>query len=272
MRRWLALAISALLGATPGCVGGNDLPPAHVGAVQVWVLAGQSNMMGTAPPEAVDRVSHPRVFAFDGKRWHRAVDPLPHAPGVGPGLTFARTLVEHDSTAVVGLVQCAKGGTSILEWRRGGNLYETCIARARAASTVGEIAGVLWFQGESDVASPTAAPWWGILGSIWATPTSPGTRAHDDWPERFGALVGNLRVDLGHPDLPVVFAQLGPLPQEDGVRQAWPSFKNRQAAIRLPHVAMIRTDDLAMADEWHFDAPSYREIGRRFAGAALALR
>lgn len=250
------LATLPLLGAVLGCTV-DGLPREHVGAVRIWVLAGQSNMQGTATPEDIDRAAHPHVWAFDGKRWQPAADPLPNAGGVGPGLTFGKMLAD-ETGDVVGLVQCSRGGTSILAWDRGGELYSTCLARARAAARSGEIAGVLWFQGESDVRDPKKAP---------------EAQAHEDWPDRFAALVGNLRDDLGSPDLPVIFAQLGPPYPEAGIVEHWPNFQRRQAQIRLPHVAMIRTNDLTMQpDDLHFDAASYREIGRRFARAVLEMR
>lgn len=76
-------------------------------------------MAGTAPVEQEDETLHPRVFAFgQDYRWRRAVEPLGDAPGVGPGLAFAKELANRQPDLVIGLVPCARGGTSILAWQR----------------------------------------------------------------------------------------------------------------------------------------------------------
>ena len=48
-------------------------------------------------------------------------------------------------------------------WRTGGGretLYGSCISRAKEASRHGRIAGILWYQGESDAFSEKAAQDW----------------------------------------------------------------------------------------------------------------
>lgn len=115
-------------------------------------------MAGTAPVEREDQTPHPRVYAFGPDyRWRRAIEPLGDAPGVGPGLAFAKEVASRQPEMVIGLVPCARGGTSILAWQRSlseRSLYGACLSRARAASVVGEIAGLLFLQGESDVSHP----------------------------------------------------------------------------------------------------------------------
>src|SRR5690242_17005176 len=71
----------------------SAIPDAYLGRVAIYILAGQSNMAGTAPVEREDRTPHPRVFAFGPDyHWRSAIEPLGDAPGVGPGLAFAKEL------------------------------------------------------------------------------------------------------------------------------------------------------------------------------------
>ncbi|MDI3288182.1 sialate O-acetylesterase [Polyangium sp. 15x6] len=249
------------------------LPPEHLGALSLFVLAGQSNMSGRAPlpnplPPAIPGVY---VFGNDG-RWHEGREPVDFAEGqiddvsadpgagAGPAAAFADALRDRRKDRPIGLVPCAKGGSSLAEWRRQldeNTLYGSCLKRARAASTAGTMAGVLFFQGETDAMDPalTAAD------------------AHPDpsnWAAAFASFVADLRRDLGAPDLPIVFAELGPRPT-DGRFPAWERVKEQQRAVTIPGVARIRTDDLPLQDAVHFGFEGYEAIGKRFAEAMDGL-
>jgi lysophospholipase L1-like esterase len=82
--------------------------------------------------------------------------------------------------------------------------------------------------------------------------------------------VTDFRNDLGEPDLPVVFAQIGATWSPEAFPN-WEVVKAQQASIRLPMSAMIVTDDLPLLDGLHFTTDSYRLIGRRFADAYWEL-
>jgi hypothetical protein len=239
----------------------SGIPDAYLGRVAIFILAGQSNMAGTAPVEREDRTSHPRAFTFgQDYRWRRAIEPLGDAAGVGPGLAFAKELANRHPDIVVGLVPCARGGTSIRAWQRNlsdRSLYGACLVRARAASVAGDIAGVLFFQGESDVLDPRS---------------DPTRQAPFDWAARFSQLVADLRTDLGQPGLPVVFAQIGPVDvaASPDAQVNWRALQEQQRSVNVPGVTMIKTSDLTLRDELHFTAEGYRDIGRRFAEAYLA--
>jgi hypothetical protein len=108
-----------------------------------------------------------------------------------------------------------------------------------------------------------------------ATRTIPSSIQTECFPRRIGAqkfttFVEGLRLDLGEADLPILFAQLGnytgstPLP-------AWDIVKQEQAAVNLPGVVMIATDDLPISADAHFGTESNVEIGRRFAASFPAV-
>lgn len=133
----------------------------------IFLLAGQSNMSGRGgvinntwdnyiPPESTPNLSILRLSA--DLNWQLATEPLhrdidtTRICGIGPGMVFASSLLQKDSSiGVVGLVPCAVGGTNISEWAQGGELYKQLIKRAEAALEGGGIIrGLLWYQGESD--------------------------------------------------------------------------------------------------------------------------
>jgi len=133
----------------------------------IFLLGGQSNMAGrggvinnrwdgVVPPQSYP---NPSIFRLNAKlRWVEAGEPLHadidtnHTCGVGPGMSFANTMLANDpGLGPIGLVPCAVGGTSISDWARGGLLFRRLVRRARAAlRDGGTIQALIWYQGERD--------------------------------------------------------------------------------------------------------------------------
>lgn len=248
-----------------------EIPQAYHGQVRLFILAGQSNMVGWAPIPDGEKTD-PRIYVF-GKdyRWRLADHPIENAfnqvdmvsenriAGFGPAMDFAFASLERDPDLVIGLIPCAKNSSGIIQWQRDlsdQTLYGSCLKRVRAASPMGEIAGILFFQGETDAADPIQYP---------DPPPHPS-----DWSNLFSAFVTDFRNDLGQPDLPVVFAQIGATWSPEAFPN-WDAVMAQQASIQLPMSAMIVTDDLPLLDGLHFTSDSYRIIGRRFADAYWSL-
>lgn len=249
---------------------GLGIPQEAQGKMSIFILAGQSNMSGRGVlPDR--RETHPRIFLFgnDG-RWKIASEPTDNPAGqvdmvsydfnagLSPGMTFAFELLNTNPELYVGLVPVAKGGTSLYQWRRDFSdttLYGSFLKRARAASVMGKIEGFLWFQGEADARNPAdkrRKP----VGEKWGT--------------QFKIFVENLRKDLGRPDLPVVFAQIGRHKNPETYPH-WDKVKASQKKVELPVSAIITTEDLELRDRVHFSAESTQKIGKRFAIEYQAL-
>ncbi len=121
--------------------------PAVPTDMKLFLLIGQSNMAGRGKIEAVDKVPHPRVFTLTKEMtWVPAVDPLhydkPELAGVGLGSTFGRVVADADPKITVGLIPAAFGGTSLDQWKPGGELYVNAVTRARAAMKRGQLVGI----------------------------------------------------------------------------------------------------------------------------------
>jgi sialate O-acetylesterase len=225
----------------------------------LWILAGQSNMVGRARiEEPYARDPRVRLFSLQGG-WQLAAHPLheePLPPGVtrpghGPGLEFGRALAKALNVPI-GLIACAKGGTSMDQWSpdAGGSgrnaLYANLLAQVKLAG--GKVSGILWYQGENDTGAEPAAA----------------------YKKKFKAFVARLRADLGYPDLPFQYAQLGRLANEvqkfyaewSVVREA-----QRTAEAEIPHARMVATLDLENGDYIHLNRESQDRLGRRFAQA-----
>jgi len=247
--------------------------PAPHDGLMIFLLAGQSNMsgrgeLGGLPPGFPSHCGRIAVFN-NAYQWGGPDEPvdsavgqkdacsLDTAAGVGPGAAFASALAGLMPSARIGLVPCAKGASCLAQWAPAGGrhtLYGSCLARARAASAQGQVRGVLFYQGESDTRSQEAV---------------------DAWPGRFAALVAAWRRDLGDPMLPVVFCQIGSLgPELRGLAlyRYWEQLQQAQARLRIPGVAMVRSDDLPLKpDGLHLSTAGQLVLGRRLAAAMHRL-
>ena len=230
--------------------------------MQIFLLAGQSNMAGRGHVEAEDRTTDPRVLMFDrAEHWVLAADPMhfdkPIA-GVGPGRSFGLAIAAAESTATIGLVPAAVGGSAITSWvpagvhaETGAHPYDEAIRRARAAMRDGELKAILWHQGESD-ANPQDAP-------LYA--------------QRLRELIERFRSDLGAPNVPVLVGELGRFagkPWDAPHLQVDSAL--RRVAAEVPNVVYVSSEGLEdRGDALHFSAAAARAFGKRYAAAYLRL-
>jgi len=250
-----ALLIGVLLTCASGGASAPQPAPAPERPMHIYLLLGQSNMGGRGELRPGDRIAARRVHVFtqDG-RWAAAAHPL-HASlgGVGPGLAFARSVLDADPAADVGLVPCAVGGSSLARWIQGGDLYERTVERALEARRTGPgvIRGVLWHQGEREAGTLQNA-------RLYAP--------------RLRSVINGLRRDLGEPELPVVVGALGDFTR----RYPFTTLINDSLARipkQVPFTAFAPAEGLGhIGDRLHFDASSADELGRRYAEAYLDVR
>lgn len=251
----------------------------------LWVLAGQSNMEGCGDLLDVEEPS-PYVHVFDmADRWHIAEEPLhwlidspdschceaqgeeqrrqqiearqTRTKGAGLGLPFANVMYR-ETGVPVGLLACAHGGTSMQQWSpelkhlEGGSLYGSMLGRVKRAG--GKVAGLLWYQGESD-ANPNDAPL---------------------YTERMKTLVSHIRRDFKDPHLPFYYVQIGRFitPAEWGHLDAkdWNEIQEQQRKLVdvIPGLGMAPSVDLELDDLIHIGTEGLKRLGDRLATLALS--
>jgi hypothetical protein len=224
----------------------------------LYLLIGQSNMAGRGAIEESDKVPDPRVMMFTkDQKWVPAVDPLhfdkPIA-GVGLGSTFGRVMADTKPPVMIGLIPCAVGGTPLARWQKGKDLYEQALVRAKAAMAAGQLKGILWHQGEGDSKREEDAKSYG---------------------ERLAKMVTDLRADLGAGDVPFVAGRLGEFLKPKAGETAYYDLVNQgidSIATRVPNAAVVSSEGLKhKGDGVHFDSPSLREFGKRYAAAMQKL-
>ncbi|WP_462353785.1 sialate O-acetylesterase [Alistipes timonensis] len=228
--------------------------------LRLVLCIGQSNMAGRGLMDAGAADTLRSVYLFNGDGFERAAEPMnrystvrkePGMQRVGPVGSFAARYAEVTG-APVGVVVNARGGSSIDEWLPGSetDYLAKAVERIRAAGDWGDVAAVLWHQGEADSAHP------------------------ERYEAKLRRLVGILRTELGNPSLPVVFGEIAHWNWTNRVEGTAP-FNAMLRSLHIPHTACVSAEGLApMKDETdpHFSAASQRELGRRYAEALLKLR
>jgi hypothetical protein len=248
----IRVLLSLILMAAAGCAQPRNL--------ELFLLIGQSNMAGRGKVEPQDREPIPRVLMLNKElEWTPAIDPVhfdkPQIAGVGIARSFAKTLAEANPRVSIGLVPAAVGGTSLDQWKPGGELYVEAVRRTKAAMKSGKLRGILWHQGEGDCGIQDKAK---------------------SYRERFAAFIQALRGDLDAPGVPVLVGELGEyLYDRPKNTSPYARVVNEQLALiplSVPRSGFVSSAGLThKGDELHFDAPSLREFGRRYAHAFLAL-
>lgn len=234
--------------------------------LHIYLLVGQSNMSGRATVEAEDRQIPKNLYLLDGQgKWVQATHPfiqytnVPNGAdtrtiqangkiGLNLGLAFARRMLEANPDISIGLVVNSQGGSSIESWKKTGKAtnYDKTLARVRPIADSGLIQGILWHQGEANLAQ----------GEKYLDPLA--------------GVIEQFRTDLKNPKLPFVAGQVAPLPKQKDKIDVF-----NQALLKLPTrvplTGVARADDLSGKDI-HFDSADTRRLGARYAEAMLKLQ
>jgi len=252
---------------------------------RIYLLIGQSNMAGMAPWEAQDRNTNARIqdLAYDNcsnlgrtyNKWYTATPPLHGCWGsLGPGDWFGRTMADSLPKAKIGLVPCAVSGTGVQLFMKGVNYsgrgnyklppdnsmsgYEMVRSRAALAQKSGVISGILFHQGEADNGN-SAWPGWvkSMVDSLRkdlnldpkTTPFIAGELLYSGCCAGHNALVHRI------PDVVAngYWVSSGTTPE-----QVWKTGATGLAGI-------------GGTDPAHFNAASYRELGKRYARKMLQV-
>lgn len=260
---FLMLLFVTLIAGRVGAAEPTSPPDIPKERFHLFLLAGQSNMAGRGKVAPQDQKVHPRVLVFNKQgQWVPAVDPLhfdkPGIVGVGLGRSFAIEVADANPEITIGLIPVAVGGSPIAAWEPGGyhastktHPYDDALQRAKKALPVGTLKAILWHQGESD-SQPKLA---------------------EVYEQKLHQLIARLRAEFGAPSVPFIAGQMGQFserPWSDAKKRV--DRAHRELPDKVPHCAFVDSDGLKhKGDEVHFDAASYRELGKRYAKAYQAM-
>ncbi len=260
---------------------GGKAPVPTRGRFRVFILSGQSNMVGQATTgeladeQAALRKPHERIRVWSSGQWEYLVPARRFGPEVGLAHELAKAWPED----TIGIIKIAVGGTGILafvpDWKREeaaltgdahkGPIYNDIVACVRAAREVSkfELAGFAWKQGGKDMRKPEVAR---------------------NYLVHLKRLVEGLRRDTGVPELPVFIgtplsldeleAALG-RPELAKARRGRPGLAGvlraqNEAAKQIPHCRTVVHGRLPVrADGIHFNTEGQLTLGKLFAKAIL---
>jgi hypothetical protein len=268
-----ALVLAASLASFAGCDQGEGEFVLRGERIWVYVMAGQSNMVGIGESSSLsgeDATGVSGAFIYVApwthpntrtRRWY------PLGPGFGadvdrfgPELSFGRRMRQLFPERHIAIIKVAEGSTGLHDrWRaRGGDLYrllvDTVQAEMETLTTQGgrpQLAGLLWMQGESDAVFDVDA---------------------EAYQQNFTDFVLDLRSDLRNTLMPVVSGLIATdrgWTYADTVRGA-----TSQVAAQTGRLAAVETDDLPMdtTSPEHYDTEGNLQLGVRLADALASLQ
>jgi hypothetical protein len=243
----VALAVACLLFAGPA-----------MAATEVYILAGQSNMVGwgvtseLSPPYSVPQ---PAVKFWRDDHWESLqpcfAEDVQH---FGPEVSFGARLHALSPGDDIYLVKSAIGGTSLaVDWNPDGsgpryNALKAAVSAAmsqlRSEGRSPVIAGMAWMQGEQDTATAEMA-------SAYAA--------------NLTTFITRVRTDLDVPNMPFV---LGRIITSYGSAETNALVRAAQEAVpsQLGAAAWLNTDDLQIGSYAnHYGTQGQIDLGIRFA-------
>ncbi|MDF2375061.1 MAG: sialate O-acetylesterase [Verrucomicrobiales bacterium] len=250
MRLWLTVLAALFLTLS---LRGDEVER----SIDVYLLIGQSNMAGRAELSESDRGPIAGALLFNGEgEWEPAENPLNRFSTIrkdikmqrmGPGYGFARGMHVLDPGREIGLVVNAKGGSAVAEWQPDQVFFAEAVARTKAALEMPgtTLKGILWHQGEADV-------------------------SNENYLRELAHVIAELRRALDADNVPFVAGQLF-APSDQPARIG---FNERLTEIHkyIPDSAYVSSETLTATDTAHFDSPSMRLLGLRYAERMISLR
>lgn len=251
--------------------------------IQVFVLAGQSNMSGGGHlqgPLDFDESVSGKVRIWDGAAYWKAKNAYPKKwvslkevqelkkgigrNSIGPEFGFAKVMASKVPAEKIYIIKVSCGGTAIdwwlpkdkevderYQWHR--RLVENLAAALKAIPGEYEVAGVLWMQGETDTMRENMAK---------------------SYQKNLEELVAEMRKYFDRPELRFVIGRIT-IQLLKSKKYKWPFTEQVQAAQDAvakddPHAYVIHSDDLSLRSDFtHFDAPGQLALGERFGQAML---
>ncbi|HBR18950.1 MAG: hypothetical protein A2Y13_11575 [Planctomycetes bacterium GWC2_45_44] len=243
------------------------------GHMKIFILAGQSNMKGTANGDLLPndyKILNENIFLFQNDKWNNLAPQKTirdflrcrnstFGPEISFGYEAGRAMPEHK----IGLMKFAASATSMYSWipewdrkkanleddKKHGSLYKELLAAIHKATDDRDVEflGVLWMQGESDSKDRVSA---------------------NEYEKNLESFIKKLRQDLNAPQLPFMIGLVNNNAEYvEIIRQA-----QKNIAKILPFITIVPTDGLTRIEGGvHYDANGQIELGKRFLNAYLKM-
>jgi hypothetical protein len=232
----------------------NHITVAQETPLRVFILAGQSNMLGVEarisklPKELRGEQRH--ALFFNGERWITLAPGKTEEKGFGPEISFAEKL-SMELRDSFGIIKHSSGGASLSQdWTATvlQSHYFKLLKKVTAAKKTCkmEVIGMLWMQGESDSANQNMA---------------------GAYSKNLSEFIQAVREDVESPGMFFVAGRVNPpkdrFPFVDIVRKA-------QEECKVPGYTFVDCDSIEkIRGRLHYTTRGLVDLGYRFADAAL---
>lgn len=241
----------------------------HADTIKVFLLAGQSNMVGQAReaelPENLQQPQNDVLFFYNYKNKFSGLTKLGPGSGnqFGPEITFGRTIADGKPDEKFAIIKFAVNGSNLYNhwkptddnrgafYKRFQKVVQEGLTALKEAGHTPVIVGMLWAQGEADALAK---------------------RTTQEYQEDLNAFVADVRQRYGQ-DILFFFNSLS-----EGQRQIPPEQRQAICAAQEAVAAadskayLIATDGLKQSDAVHWNAQGQMELGIRYAKAYLATQ
>ncbi len=218
---------------------------AELSKERVFILAGQSNMMGRGRtdqlPEELKEQPDNVSYYTHGRKSNIAKYSM-----FGPEVEFTHAIAKTFPNDKIIIIKSAASGSAIDEWLPGSPLYEGLLRQVKFVVDPAKtnIEAVVWMQGETDARSQESA---------------------EKYKEKLTSFITTLRHDL-HAEQAVFL--VGRISQKDINFPMEKQIRNAQDQVCQddPNSILVDTDGLGkIYDKVHYNAKGQVELGRRFA-------
>jgi hypothetical protein len=232
----------------------------------LYLLIGGSNLLVKNTFTSDESKNNSRIFLFDAdSEWVSAEDhikscdgKLEQEEGTGPSIFFAESMFtgKKDKDTMIGLVNCAKEDSDLVDWMKGGKYYSEAVEITKLAMKTGVVKGIIWHQANAEMKK--------------ADPLK--------YAETIGKIAVDLRKDLNSSDfhpIPFVGGKLVSYPYE--FEKGKDQFKELNDSLQktfydTDRSGLVESKGLRdSGDGIHFAAESMGELGKRYATAMLYL-
>ena len=222
--------------------------------IDAFMMMGQSNMAGRGRLGEVRPIDNPNCLMYRMSSWLKLQEPVNIDGAFGneysPGVSIAGSFCEEYYNAFnkkCGVVPCAKGGTRICEWQPGEPLFENALLQAKFSMRGANLKGILWHQGEGDLARANA----------------------DKYYENFYNMITTFRNSLNMPNLPVFVGEISENISENwNIKKDMTVYFNKklvELVEKIDNCYLVKASDLPLKfDGLHFTASSLRTLGVRY--------
>ncbi len=214
-------------------------------AEYIYLMAGQSNMMGLASTQhlsAAYKTTPPNLkFFYKGSR--RSLGQDVH---FGPEVSFAHRIAREFPNDQHTIIKFAATGSHIRQWFPGEPFYEGMLRQFRlfVPPEKRTVAAIFWMQGEGDAFNRERA---------------------SSYAENLTRFIASLRTELNVPDAPFIMGEINPVgrdfPEVPLVQQ-----QQRLVNNTVPNTYLIPERGIKkIYDNIHFNADGMVEMGKRYA-------